>query len=272
MMLREKVNVPGKGQMSLFDAIEVKVEDGIGRLVIPEGTTNIKGEPMQIGSDAMSQFARKMLHVNQSLFGSYNDEDANAANRVAAGRLVMQYRKWMKTQFNKRFQAGQKSLALDQWEEGYYRTTLRFLNELRKGRFQLSANWSQLNDHEKANIKRAMTEVAQLAAVLCIANLIEWPDDKNRPWAMKLAEYSSKRLVHELGNLAPSHIMVNEMLKTVKSPAASLTLVSDVTRFVSSAIDPRDWTNEIQSGPYKGMSTLEKNSLRLPIPGVTQYR
>lgn len=39
MMIREKVNVPGKGTMSLLDALEVKVENGIGKLALPEGTT-----------------------------------------------------------------------------------------------------------------------------------------------------------------------------------------------------------------------------------------
>ncbi len=62
---------------------------------------------------------------------------------------------------------------------------------------------------------------------------------------MKLAEYSSKRLTHELGNLTPSTIMVSEMLKTVKSPAASLSLIGDLTKLIGSSIDPRDWTNEI---------------------------
>lgn len=272
MMLREKVNVPGKGQTSLWDALEVKVEDGIGRLALPEGTTSADGKSISIGSNEMTKFSRKMLHVNQSLFGIYNDEDANAANRVAVGRLIMQYRKWMKAQYNKRFMAGQQSLAVEQWEEGYYRTMFRFTNELIRGKFQVASQWKQMSPHERANIRRALTDMAQTFAIWCIANLVEWPDDKNRPWAMKLAEYSSKRLTHELGNLTPSTIMVNEMLKTVKSPAASLSLIGDLTKLVGSSIDPRDWTNEIQSGPYKGMSTWEKNLLKAPIPGVTQYR
>lgn len=271
MMLREKVNVPNKGEVSLLDALEVIEENGIGKLVLPDGTT-MKGKPISINSEEMSKFARKMLHVNQSLFGSYNDDDANAANRVAVGRLLMQYRKWMKTQYNKRFMASQKSLALDQWEEGYYRTTLRFLNELVRGRFQVAAQWRNMTDHERANIKRTITELIQCFAVWCLANLVEWPDDKDRPWAMKLAEYSSKRLTHELGNLTPSTIMVNEILKTVKSPAATLSLIGDTSMFIGSCVDPRDWTNELKSGPYKGMSTWEKRFMKLPLPVVSQYK
>jgi hypothetical protein len=37
----------------------------------------------------------------------YNEEDSNAASRVIMGRLLQQYRKWIKPQFNKRFQKAQ---------------------------------------------------------------------------------------------------------------------------------------------------------------------
>ena len=112
----------------------------------------------------------------------------------------------------------------------------------------------------------------QFAAVWALANWFEWPDDKNRPWALKLAEYSSKRLAHELGGLAPSTVMPQELLKTVKSPIPSVTIVQNGFNLFNSAIDPSDWTNEISSGPYKGMSNLEKNFIKAPIPGVAQYR
>lgn len=272
MMLREKVNVPGKGEISLWDALQVVKKDGIAKLALPEGTTDSNGNPISIGSEAMAKFSRKMLHVNQSLFGIYNDDDANAANRVAVGRMIMQYRKWMKAQYNKRFQAGQQSLALGQWEEGYYRTAFRFINELARGKFQVASQWDNLTPHEKANVRRAMTEMIQTLAVWLLANVVEWSDDKDRPWAAKLAEYTSKRAVHELGNLTPSTIMVTELLATVKSPAASLSLIGDVTRFAGSCVDPRDWTNEIQSGPYKDWSTWEKNFYKLPLPVLSQYK
>lgn len=269
MALRTKVIVPGKGEMSLWDALEVKdkYEDTseIKELVLPEGTTTIEGELFDIG-----KFGRKMLHVNQSLFGVYNDEDTCMANRVIAGRLIMQYRKWMKAQYNKRFQASQMSLALGREEEGYYRTGLRIAMELARGKVQIGA--LNLTPHEKANIKRCMMELGQLLVVWALASLVEWPDDKDRPWALKLAEYSSKRLRHELATLAPGPWMSQEIINTVKSPAASLNLATDVTNLTLSCFDPRDWTDEIQSGPYKGWSTLEKNLYKAPIPGLREYK
>lgn len=271
MMKREKVNVPGKGTMSLWDAIEVvnTFEDNndIKSLHIPEGTTTENGEEFNLG-----KFSRKVLAVNQSLFGKYNDADLNAANRVAVGRLVMQYRKWMKAQYNKRFQGAQKNLALGQDEEGYYRTTAKLLWELRNGTKQVAIRWGQMNTHERANIKRAVAEIIQFAIIGILANIISWPKDKKRPWALKLAEYSSKRLYHETANLTPGPWAVNEWLQTVQSPAATLSLIRDCNNLVMSAMDPRDWTDELQSGPYKGYSTLEKNTLKAPLPGVGPYR
>ena len=266
MAKRQKVNVPGKGTMSLWDALAIK-GDEIKEMYLPEGTTDENGNEFDI-----AKFSRKIAHVNQHLFGIYNDEDANAANRVAMGRLLMQYRKWMKPQFNKRFQAAQYNVTTGEFEEGYYRTVARMANELIRGQVQLAAQWENMSEHERANVRRALTEIIQFMAVWALANWIEWDDDKDRPWSVKLAEYVTKRLAHELGGLTPSTVMPQELLKTVKTPMASITTVQNLFNLVNSAITPNDYIDEIQSGPYKGLSTFEKHLLKAPIPLIMQYR
>lgn len=268
MAMRQKVLLDGK-EMSLWDALQVEGVNGSSTIkqLNYKNITDLEGNPFDV-----AKFSRKVAHINQTCFGIYNDDDANAANRVAMGRLLQQYRKWMKIQYNRRFQAAQGNLATDSWEEGYYRTVGRMLNQWIRGGVQLSEQWDNMTTEERANIKRAITEMVQFFAVWALANWIEWPDDKKRPWALKLAEYSSKRLAHELGGLAPSTIMPQELLKTVKSPIPATTVVQNSFNLINSAVDPTDWVDEIQSGPYKGMSTLEKNILKAPIPGVAQYR
>lgn len=266
MAKRQKVNVPGKGTMSLWDALQVR-GDKIKEMFLPEGTTDSEGNIFSI-----TKFSRKIAHVNQHLFGIYNDEDANAANRVAMGRLLMQYRKWMKPQYNKRFQEAQYNVTTGEFEEGYYRTILRIGNELIRGQVQLSAQWDRMSQHERANVRRAITEIIQFMAVWALANWVEWPDDKNRPWSVKLAEYTTKRLAHELGGLTPSTVMPQELLKTVKTPMASISAIQSLFNLFNSVISPEDYIDEIQSGPYEGMSTLHKNFIKSPIPIVTHYR
>lgn len=266
MAKRQKVNVPGEGTMSLWDALQIR-GDKIKEMFLPEGTTDENGNEFDI-----AKFSRKIAHVNQHLFGIYNDEDANAANRVAMGRLLMQYRKWMKPQFNKRFQEAQYNVTTGEFEEGYYRTILRIGNELIRGQVQLSAQWDRMSQHERANVRRAITEILQFMAVWALANWVEWDDDKNRPWSVKLAEYTTKRLAHELGGLTPSTVMPQELLKTVKTPMASISAIQSLFNLFNSVISPEDYLDEIQSGPYKGMSTLHKNFIKSPIPIVTHYR
>ena len=268
MAMKEKVKVGGR-EMTLWDALQVEDVNGSSSIkqLNYRNITDLNGNPFDV-----AKFSRKVAHINQRSFGIYNDDDANAANRVAVGRLLQQYRKWWKVQMNTRFQAGQKNLATDTWEEGYYRTVGRILNQWIRGGIQLNEQWDTMTEEERANVKRAITEVVQFFAIWALANWVEWPDDKDRPWALKLAEYSSKRLAHELGGLAPTPVMLQENLKTFKSPLPSLTTLQNGLNVILSAVDPADWTNEISSGPYKGLSTLEKNIIKSPIPGVAQYR
>ena len=178
----------------------------------------------------------------------------------------------MKPSFNKRFQARQYNAITGKEEEGYYRTLLRFALELKRGQFQLVSQWENLTTNEKANVKRAITEVIQFLIVSALVRFVDWEDDDDRPWAAKLAEYTTRRLKHELGSLVPGMSMVKELTKTVSTPMASLSTINSGIRLVNSLLSPEDWTDELQSGPYKGMSTLQKNIMKAPIPGLTHYR
>lgn len=266
MAKNEEVYVDGENT-NLWDALQVEKDDnGIAYLNYKK-IKDADGNQFDVAA-----FGRKVTHVNQTLFGIYNEEDQNAASRVAVGRLLQQYRKWMKVQMNRRFQPLQYNLATNTWEEGYYVTMGRILNELVRGKVQIGQIWDELTEPEKANLKRGIVEILQFAAVWCLANLIEWPDDKKRPWLVKLAEYSSKRAAHELGGLTPSFVFLRENLKTIKTPIPAISVVQNSVELLSSCVDPTDWFDEIQTGPYKGMSTLEKNFIKAPIPGVAQFR
>lgn len=275
MALKTKVKVPGKGVTTLWEALEVqdvyKGNSQIKKLILPEGTTLENGDKVDIG-----HISEVIGEINRHLFGIYNPEDLNAANSISVGRLIMMFRKWMKPLFNKRFQGKRQNVILNREEEGYYRTAWRFMlgltMELRNGKFNIIGQFDSLKEGEKRNCIRALVELVQLFAVWALANWIEWPDDKDRSWGLKLAEYTLKRQVHELGGLAPTPIMVDELMKTVKSPSAALNTINSILDLGKSVLWPADWNDEIQRGPYKGLSTLEKNILKAPIPGVTQYR
>ena len=267
MAKKEHLFKNGKDMGSLWDNLKIRDVGTTKEMYVEEGYTYKDGREF-----TTTDFARKLAHVNQRLFGIYNQDDQNAAKRVILGRMCLQYRNWIKPQFNARFMKGQFNLDTHTWEEGYFRTCGRLIADCIKAGNTASLNWNTLNSTEKTNVVRAITEVLQYTAVWMIANLIQWPDDKDRPWCTQMAEYLAKRSEHELGNLCPSLTMANEMLTTVQKPAACLSAVQATSNFLWACMYPPMWNNEKQSGTFEGHSDLYARFFKLPIPGISQYR
>lgn len=257
--------------VTLWDALEVlDVFEGnstIKKLAVPEGTTLADGSVLDLGL-----ISRQMASVHIDLFGAYNEEDSNAANRLVLSRALMQMRKWIKPQFNRRFQKAQPDLITGKTKEGYYRTLVNVANEIRRGEIQLMSLKQQLTSEEYANIKRALFEIFQFGMCWAVLNLVPWDDDKKRPWIAKYLEYMVHREFHELGMLTPSLTMVNEISKTVREPFSVMSTMKNITALINSLVTPADWTDELQSGPYKGHSTLEKNLMKAPVPIISWYK
>jgi len=267
-MMHYQIKINGV-QMSVWDAIQIqdaKVGQGIKEVHMDEAY-NLDGTKFD-----KDIFGMQIATINHNLFGIYNTEDANAANRIALGRMLIQYRKWMVPLYKRRFGAESVDITTGEKYRGYYRTLIKVIQELRRGEIQFNMLKDQLSARDLQDIKRAVFEIAQFLAAWGASEFIAWPDDKDRPWALKLGEYASHRLAHELGGLTPSPAMINETLKTVKTPIAMLSAIQNTANLATSLLDPRDYIDEIQSGPYKGMSTLERNFVKAPLPGIAQYR
>ena len=165
-------------------------------------------------------------------------------------------------------------MDLQAWTEGYYVTTGRFMwqlaKELREGQFAIAANWNNLTKTEKANIKRAATEVGHFLIIAAFLGLMDWDDNKNRPWLQKMIEYQARRLYTEIGTQVPGPQMVGEALKILKSPAAGINTVESVLDMVG-LLNPMNYETFagedaiIQSGRFKGDSRATKLWFESPL-------
>lgn len=273
MCIRKKVKTKNGEIISLWDALHTenvfKNDDRIKELVI-EAWDAETGE--RIDDEYIRKFSGKINEINHRLFGVYNTDDMVAAQRVALGRAVLQYRQWIVPMFVRRFGSRNYVLSLGEYEEGYYRSTLHLIAGLKNGMTGIMEVWEDMDEGQQRNCMRALVEMIQFFAVAAIANFCSFgKDDPNRIWALKLAEYMAQREKHELGNLAPSFTMGREILKTIKSPASILNTTQATMNFIESALWPWDWFDEIQSGKYEGMSTLHKNFLKAPIPILAPF-
>lgn len=266
-----KMKSPNGKIVSLWEAMEVVPIDSTNKksgakLQIKPGYT--KEDGTEFTKDDIIKFSRKSAAVNQRMHGIYNKADRSAVQRLAIGRMGIMFRKWIKPSLNRRFKSATYNYDLDAWIEGYYTTSGRFLlqlvRDLRETQFNLAARWSELTNTEKANIRRAITEVSHFLAVMAVIGLIEWSDDKDRPWMVKMLEYQARRLYTELGALIPGRTMVSEGLKIIKSPAAGINTIEDILD-LTKLLNPWNYADEIQSGRYEGHSTAYKSFFESPV-------
>lgn len=266
-----KMKAPNGKIVSLWDAMEVVPIDknnkkAGAKLQLKQGYTKADGSAFT--QDDIIKFSRRSAAINQRMHGIYNKADRSAIQRLAIGRMGIMFRKWIKPSLNRRFKSATYNYDLDAWIEGYYRTSGRFLlqlaRDLRETQFNLAARWNELTPTEKANIRRALTEVGHFLAVMAIIGLIEWSDDKDRPWLVRMLEYQSRRLYTELGAMIPGKSMISEGLKIIKSPAAGVTTIENMLD-LTKLLNPWNYIDELQSGRYEGHSTAYKSFFESPI-------
>lgn len=266
-----KMKAPNGKIVSLWDAMEVVPIDknnkkAGAKLQLKQGYTKADGSAFT--QDDIIKFSRRSAAINQRMHGIYNKADRSAVQRLAIGRMGMMFRKWIKPSLNRRFKSATYNYDLDAWIEGYYRTSGRFLlqlaRDLRETQFNLAARWNELTPTEKANIRRALTETGHFLAVMAIIGLIEWSDDKDRPWLVRMAEYQARRLYTELGTMIPGKPMISEGLKIIKSPAAGVNTIENMLD-LTKLLNPWNYMDELQSGRYEGHSTAYKSFFESPI-------
>lgn len=266
-----KMKAPNGKIVSLWDAMEVvpidKNNKKLGaKLQLKQGYKKADGSDFT--QDDIIKFSRRSAAINQRMHGIYNKADRSAVQRLAIGRMGMMFRKWIKPSLNRRFKSASYNYDLDAWTEGYYRTSGRFLlqlaRDLRETQFNIATRWNELTSTEKANIKRALTETGHFLAVMAIIGLIEWSDDKDRPWLVRMIEYQMRRLYTELGAMIPGKSMISEGLKIIKSPAAGVNTIENILD-LTKLLNPWNYTDEIQSGRYEGHSTAYKSFFESPV-------
>ena len=272
-----KMKAPNGKITNLWDAMEVVYIDPNNKklgakLQVKKGYTKADGSAFT--NDDIRKFSRKAAAINQRMHGIYNKADRSAVQRLAVGRMGIMFRKWIKPSLNRRFKSATYNYDLEAWTEGYYLTTGRFLNQLfqdlRKSQFDISSRWNEMTKTERANVIRAITEVSHFLAVMAAIGLIEWSDDRDRPWLVKMVEYQLRRLYTELGVLTPTPAMVQEGLKILKSPAAGVNTVEKALNLLD-LLNPFNYETFngedaiLQSGPYEGKSKAQQSLLKSPL-------
>lgn len=301
-----KLRIDGENgkEISLLEALETKTENGITSLVlkpnlwyqVPEmevdkkrsknGNTVYKyvmeKDPKhpkrqrrkmkwaQYTDERDSQTKRALKKINDLLNGSFTDDDAGTIQRWWWGRLVMQFRRWMPKHYERRFARAHWDDDLQERIEGYYNTlgkfSLNLMKDLRRAQLKIGENWNQLTPHERANLRRCIAEVGLFTILsnLCrfLGGRIKLKDDN---WMEKMILYQLLRMKFEIGASMPSPYFINNVTQLLNSPMASINTINAIMDLWNFG----DMGEELQSGPYKGMSLYTKHLIKA-TPGVNK--
>lgn len=280
LAMRLKLQDKDGKPISLYDALEVKYLDEAhpeygANLVIKEGVTDQDGKA--VDNKYFTGVTKKIRGINDKLYGIYNQEDKNAMQSRAVGRLLMMYRNWMRPLWLKRYGVERYNYDTGTFEEGYYRTLWNFMNTLRKdlkkGEIDIVKQWHNLDDAQKSNIYRGLAEIATFLSLMgIIATLKGTPDDDDEKddWLTEYITYSIIRLKADLGSLMPGPTMLDEGLRLFDNPFAAVRVLKN-SRQLLNLFDPDTWTTEIDQGIYKGYTQAEKIMLQ-PVPFIRQFQ
>lgn len=262
--------VDAKGnKISLWDSQKVVTDkNGVSRLVTIDGVRKADGTAFDEKEEF--KFIKKAKSLNQRMNGIYNYEDRCAAQAYSWGRMALMFRKWIKPSLNRRYGSLNYNFDVEEWEEGFYRTTGRFfmqlVNDLKRGQLDIVTSYKNLDPREKANIMRFAVEVGQFisvcAAFAILKDIKKKADDDDdalaKSWWFNQLLYQTRRLETEIGSqMIINPQMTQEAFNILKSPASCVTTWEGVTN-LTKLMMPSSYTTTLQSGRYKGHTKAYK--------------
>ena len=242
MMINKKFET-SKGKTNLWDAYSV-VD---GKLVLDPEVAEQFSEQDRI------LFAEKIQAVFQRIHGIYNEKDKAAIQQYAAGRWAMQFRKWLRPGFRRRYEGMEKLFyskdsdrkgpnwneRTESYSEGVYVTAVKFIGQMGRDfkRLQfltLTQRYKELEPWQQANVRRGIGEVASFYLLTVLGSVFFGAEDdpEDRSPGDWYALYSIKRVQSEIAFYNPFGSSFYEILRT---PAANLTTLEAYSKLLSQA-------------------------------------
>lgn len=283
-MLAMLKHIKGTDGKSFYDSIKVDHDERTGEygLSFNDFTIEMKGQPylkfmekyaidgkVTVGDsnqEALNQFIENLNvyvnRVNAGMHGGYSDAEKGNINRTFLGRMLMQFRQWMPATYGKRFSRSYYDPIMQKTTEGYYVSYGRFLKELfldaKRGEIAYKLHWNELSEEEKANVKRARSELLLFLALNVFARLTSGWKDKDRPWLVKMAKYQIERLKMETGAMIPWVTMPENFMQILNSPMAGTSAIQDVLDL----FEIHHMFDVIEQGRYEGWTIWERDLLQ----------
>lgn len=265
---KEKVLVNGKKTPLYYAFEKTAKERGNSYLVLKSGVTDLEGNPLP--SNYIDTIRKRIRYANQSTHGSMNNEDKGLIHQRMWGKFVMNFRQWMVEYYSRRYRKEHFDASLNDWREGYWITTGKlvrgYLQDLGMFKAKAALHWNEMNDVQKANVRRCLAEHALLGSLTILSFALGEPEDHKKEFWYRMWIYQTKRAKLDMEAATPVGAIINA--KTMlNSPIAATNTFNSLAYPIFGLGDIDD---TIKSGPYKGWNKYGRNVLKYTVPFYNQ--
>lgn len=263
-----KVKINGKTK-TLYDVFSVgnKV-DGNSELIIDKDATyiNDEGQEVPIDNAFLEKIRKRIRYTNQTMHGAMNEEDKGLIHQRMAGRFIMNLRQWMVEHYSRRYRGSHYDATLGEYREGFYNTASKFvyawIGDIFRFQRESMLHWNEMNSMQKANVRRALSELTVLSSLLTLSFALGEPDEHKKEFWMRMWIYQTKRAITDVRGSTPVGIPL-EMNTLINSPIAASNVVNS---FLYPFIGINDINEKIKSGKHKGENKYWRNVAKYTVP------
>ena len=247
----------------LYDAYEVK-----------DGNLQVKQQYKKHVSEALeNRIQNKISAITAKIDGMLNDTDKAAIHANTYAQFLVMHRNFMIVGMEDRFKNKQFNYNTGEVESGLYTTVFQFVKNLVSSKNinvlkQATAQYEQLNDFEKYNLKKVILEFANLIALSTLVSVLLVPaaDDDKDNWKLQAISYVAMRTAFEFRTLYNPF----ELTALLNSPSAAINIIETGAGMLK-VMWPGTYLGDnpfapVKSGAYKGLPKVLRNIIKV-TPG-----
>lgn len=247
---------------------------------LPNGDVVVDDKYKSLITDRLLNDVRNRIEIiSRRIDGTIREVDKAAVHANAMASYLVLHRNFMISALHDRFKPKQYNLDLQTIEEGYYRSTGRFLKNVIANRHfaikQLLADYNNMQEYEQYAVRRVLNELVLIAAstavALVIASVVDGDDDYDT-WLTQSITYLAMRSAFEFRTMYNPF----EFMALIKSPTAAFNWFDNISSFIN-LINPASYIGDrtpftiIDRGVYKGMPVILKNIIKVtPFKSIVE--
>lgn len=247
---------------------------------LPNGDVVVDDKYKSLITDKLLNDVRNRIEIiSKRIDGTIREVDKAAVHANAMASYLVLHRNFMISALHDRFKPKQYNLDLQTIEEGYYRSTGRFLKNVIANRHfaikQLLADYNNMQEYEQYAVRRVLNELVLIAAstvvALTIASIVDGDDDYDT-WLTQSITYLAMRSAFEFRTMYNPF----EFMALIKSPTAAFNWFDNISSFIN-LINPASYIGDrtpftiIDRGVYKGMPVILKNIIKVtPFKSIVE--